>query len=180
VLDECVGKGTSVAGAIELLHWAGELGLLTKAFFTLGHPGETLAEARETNRFIWRHRRYIRLAAYQAGVKVYPGIFVERFARERGLLPEGFRWSAPYTNTLSRRLFRPPDNVPLLLQPGLGIEDLRRLRIDFIARRITSPRFLAEKLGAVLRTRRLGAYVRIVVRGAYPRRETRIRTRSDG
>jgi len=80
-------------------------------------------------------------------------------------MPEGFRWSAPYTNTLNRRLFRPPDNVPLLLQPGLGIEELRRLRIEFIVRRVTSLRFVGEKLRAILRAGRMREYLRIVGRG---------------
>jgi radical SAM superfamily enzyme YgiQ (UPF0313 family) len=166
VLDACVHKQISLESAVELLRWTRELDLLTKVFFTLGHPGETLREARETNRFIRRHRRNIRLSAYQAGVKIYPGTMVEQYAREHQLMPEGFRWSAPYRNLLNRRLFRAPDNVPLLLQPGLGIEELRRLRIEFILMRVTSPRFVWEKLRAILRTRRIGEYLRIVGRGA--------------
>jgi len=165
VLDTCVHKQISLERAVELLRWTRELGFLTKVFFTLGHPGETLEEARETNRFIWRHRRSIRLSAYQAGVKIYPGTGVEQYAQEHHLMPEGFRWSAPYTNTLNRRLFRPPDNVPLLLQPGLGIEELRRLRIEFIVRRVTSLRFVGEKLRAILRAGRMREYLRIVGRG---------------
>jgi len=165
VLDECVRKRISLDAAGDLLRWCAELGLLTKVFFTLGHPGETYAEARETNRFIRRHRRHIRLVGYHAGVKIYPGTYVEEFARERGLLAPGFRWSAPYVNYDQRSLFRPPDNIPILLQPGLGLRELRRLRLGFILGRLASPRFLAEKLGRIFRAGALGAYARILARG---------------
>ena len=78
---------------------------------------------------------------------------VEAYARSHQLLPAGFRWSAPYVNTSQTRLFRPADNIPILLQPGLGLEDLRRLRIGFILDRVASPRFLVEKARRVLRGR---------------------------
>jgi radical SAM superfamily enzyme YgiQ (UPF0313 family) len=156
VLDECVGKRIRVADAEATLRWCRDLGLLTKVFFTLGHPGETFAEAKATNRFIWRNRRYIRLAGYHAGVKVYPGTEVERFTRARGLLPPGFRWSAPYVNEDQRRLFRPADNIPILLQPGLGLRELRRLRIGFILGRLASPRYVVGKTASLLRGRRTG------------------------
>ena len=169
VLDSCVRKHISVAGAEQFLRWAQELGLLTKAFFTLGHPGEAFAEARATNRFIRHNRRRIRLIAYHAGVRIYPGTAVETYAREHNLLPPGFRWSAPYRNLTNRRLFRPVDMIPLLLQPQLGIRELRRVRLAFILMRICSPRFIAGKLRMILRTRTLGAYLRILTGGAHVR-----------
>lgn len=165
VLDECVRKKISLPKAEEFLRWTGELGLLTKVFFTVGHPGETFGEALETNRFIWRNRRKIRLSAYQAGIKIYPGTYVAQFARENGLMPDGFRWSAPYENLVNRKLLRPVDNVPLLMQPGLGLKELRRLRLSFIAMRVFSLRFVFEKMRAILRARTLENYVRIIVRG---------------
>jgi anaerobic magnesium-protoporphyrin IX monomethyl ester cyclase len=171
VLDECIHKKIRLSEAEEVLRWAKDLGYLTKVFFTLGHPGESYAEARETNRFIWRNRKYIRLVGYHAGVKVYPGTIVEDFARESGLLPDGFRWSAPYRNEANRKLFRPVDNIPILLQEKLGLPELRRLRIGFVLRRSTSPRFILEKLGRIFRGRSLGSYFGIIghgLRGAAP------------
>lgn len=166
VLDACVTKGIRLADAESLLVWTRSLGLLTKVFFTLGHPGETLREAKETNGFYWRHRRSVRLAAYQAGIKIYPGTPVHAYAERHGLLPSGFRWSAPFVNTLNRRLYRSTDNVPLLTQPGLGIEDLRRLRQQFILMRLSSPRFVWEKVRSILRAGTLSSYLRILARGA--------------
>jgi len=166
VLDSCIGKRITIAGAEQLLRWTRELGLLTKAFFTLGHPGETYAEAGETNRFIRRNRRNIRLIAYHAGIRIYPGTRVETFALENGLMPPGFRWSAPFQNDVNRLLFRPVDSIPVLLQPQMGVRELRRLRMSFIAMRVSSPRFVLEKMRAILRAGTLGNYFRILRRGA--------------
>jgi anaerobic magnesium-protoporphyrin IX monomethyl ester cyclase len=170
VLDECVRKKITVGAAEEVLKWTKELALLTKVFFALGHPGETYEEAKETNRFIRRNRKYIRISAYHAGVKVYPGTYVERYAWENGLMPAGFRWSAPYVNEGQRKLFRAPDNIPILLQPGLGLDELRRLRIGFILMRLSSPRFVLEKIKAVFKAGAAGKYFKIISRGAFGRR----------
>jgi hypothetical protein len=139
--------------------------MLTKVFFTIGHPGETLAEARCTNRFIRRNRSYIRLTGYSAGVRIYPGTYVERYAREQNLLPPGFRWSKPYRNEGNRRLLRPVDSIPILLQPGLGLSELRGLRLSFVAMRIASPRYVIEKVGRILRGGSLIHYLQLIVRG---------------
>ena len=165
VLDQCVRKQIKLEEAERLFRWTKEIGLLTKVFFTVGHPGETVAEGWTTNRFLRRNRRYVRLAGYHAGVKVYPGTEVERYAVEHDLLPAGFRWSAPYLNKDQQRLFRPADNIPILLQPGLGIRELRRLRIGFILDRLGSPRFIADKAARVWRGRTLGGIAKQIARG---------------
>jgi anaerobic magnesium-protoporphyrin IX monomethyl ester cyclase len=170
VLDECVRKKITLEAAENVLRCSRELGLLTKVFFTLGHPGETYAEARETNRFIRRNRTYIRISAYHAGVKIYPGTFIEKYAWEHGLMPPGFQWSAPYVNEGQRRLFRAPDNVPILLQPGLGLDELRRLRNVFILMKVSSPRFVFEKVKSIFKRGAAGNYFRIIGRGLKPGR----------
>ncbi len=165
VLDECIGKRIRIADAEDLLRWTSELGLQTKVFFTVGHPGETIEEARSTNRFIWRNRRKIRLAAFQTGIRIYPGTRVGEYAAEHKLMPDGFRWSAPYANTGNRRLFRAVDNIPLLVQPWMGIEDLRKLRVRFILIRLSSPRYVWDKVSTILRRRTLRDYLDIVAGG---------------
>ena len=107
---------------------------------------------------------------YHAGVKVYPGTYVEKYAREHGLMPPGFRWSAPYVNEGQRKLFRVPDNIPILLQPDLGLDELRRLRVDFILMRLSSPRFVWEKVKAVVKVGAVRKYCKIVGRGLPGRR----------
>jgi hypothetical protein len=166
VLDQCIGKAIRLDGAEELLRWTDELGLLTKIFFTVGHPGETFAEAKETNRFYWKHRRRIRLAGYHAGVRVYPGTEVETFARKENLLPEGFHWSAPFRNEANAKLLRSMDNVPMLLQPGLGLEELQKIRMQFIMMRLTSPKFVLEKVRNIAASGALGEYLRMGARWA--------------
>jgi anaerobic magnesium-protoporphyrin IX monomethyl ester cyclase len=162
VLDQCIRKRILLSDAEQLLKWSQEAGLLTKVFFTLGHPGEKYEEAKETNRFIWRNRRRIRLAGYQA-VRIYPGTSVEEFAQRERLLPADFDWSTPYVNEANRQLLRPVDNIPILLQSGLGIRELRRLRMDFVASRILSPRYLREKIIRIRRSGALRRYSRILV-----------------
>jgi len=146
VLDYCVRKKITLEAAENVLRWSKELGLLTK----------------------------IRISAYHAGVKIYPGTYVEKYARENDLLPAGFRWSAPYVNEGQRKLFRAPDNIPILLQPGLGLDELRRLRVGFILMRLSSPRFVFEKVKAVLKGGVVGKYFKIIARGALGRRHKRL------
>lgn len=166
VVDECVRKHISLTKAEELLRWTRELGLLTKVFFTSGHPGETYAEGLETRNFIWRNRRNIRLQAYQAGIKIYPGTYVAEYAEKNGLYPPGFeRWSAPYENVINRKLLRADDNVPLLIQPQMGLRELRKLRLWFVAMRITSAHFVWEKVRSILRSNAITNYLRIIWRG---------------
>jgi anaerobic magnesium-protoporphyrin IX monomethyl ester cyclase len=170
VLDDCIRKGFSLTEAEKTFAHARELGVLIKAFFTLGHPGETYEEAAETNDFIRKYRDYFRLAAYHAGVKIYPGTYVAEYARENGLLPKGFRWSVPYVNYANKSFFRDVDEVPTLIQGNLGIRQLRRLRLDFIRMKLSSPRFVFEKVRAIIRMRQSGKYLRILRRGLVGRR----------
>ncbi len=173
VLDEGVRKKISIEDAQALLRWTKELALLTKVFFTVGHPGETYKESLQTLGFIRRNRRHIRLQAFQAGIRVYPGTGVAEYAEKHGLLPKGFRWSAPYENLVNRKLFRAIDNVPLLIQPGMGVRELRRLRLRFIAMRLLSLRFVVEKLKAITGQRAISDYIDIVFGGILGRTHNR-------
>lgn len=170
VQDECIRKEVSLSQAVETFRFAREAGLLVKAFFTLGHPGETYEEAKETNRFIWRNRKYFRFVTHYPGVKVYPGTYVAQYVREKKLLPKDFTWSAPYRNSANERLFRGVDDVPILIQEKLGLKELRRLRIAFVRMRLSSPRFVAEKLKAIFKAGAAGKYFEIVKKGLFGRR----------
>lgn len=165
VLDECIGKRISLEQAQQALGWAKELGMLTKVFFTAGHPGETCREAMETVRFVKRNRPLVRIAGFHTGIKVYPGTYVHEYAEKNNLLPDGFNWSKPYLNEDQRKLFRAPDNVPILIQPSLTLNELRRIRIAFILTRVSSPRFIREKIASILSGGNLLRYLRIVTKG---------------
>ncbi len=165
VLDECIGKKIKLTQAEQTLRWCNELDLLTKVFFTVGHPGETFDEAKQTTRFVNRNLKYTRIAGFHAGIKIYPGTYVEEFAKQNDLMPPDFNWSKPYLNEDQRKLFRSPDNVPILLQPGMGIDQLRRLRIIFILTRMSSPRFIWEKLVAIISGGNITRYFGIIFGG---------------
>jgi radical SAM superfamily enzyme YgiQ (UPF0313 family) len=165
VLDECIGKRIKLEQAQQALEWAKEIGMLTKVFFTAGHPGETYAEAMETVRFVRKNAPLVRIAGFHTGIKVYPGTYVDEYARENNLLPDGFNWSKPYLNEDQRKLFRAPDNVPILIQPSLTLKQLRRIRIAFILTRVSSPRFIKEKIASILSGGNLLRYFRIITKG---------------
>jgi radical SAM superfamily enzyme YgiQ (UPF0313 family) len=160
-----MGKGITLDDAERLLRWAEELGVRTKVFFTVGHIAETYEGGSSTLKFIKRNRRRITLVGYGPNIRIYPGTRVEEYARENYLLPLGFRWSAPYENRDNLKLFRPADNIPILLQPRMGIKELRRLRIRYIMSRLFSPGFLIFKLKLLLRYRELGRFITLGLKG---------------
>ena len=164
VLDG-ICKGIELDQAARVMRWCRELGLATRASFSLGHAGETGAQARETNRFIRRHRRYITFCGYNPGIRVYPGTAVEVYARDNDLLPDGFDWAAPYENAENEKLFKLKDNVPLLLQPQLGVRELRRLRLGFFWGWLLSPRFVWTKVRRAVRLGEMRRLWRSLLRG---------------
>lgn len=170
---EQMGKGIELEEAERLLSLCHEMGIRTKAFFTVGHIGETLEAGRRTIDFIKRNRKHITLIGYNPGIRIYPGTQVEDYAREHDLFPAGFRWSHPYENRDCLKLYLPVDNVPLLLQPQMGIQELRKLRQRYILSRIYSLEFWTFKLRLLLKHRELMKYVTTGIRGLLGRRPKR-------
>jgi len=164
VLDH-ISKGIKLEQAEAVMKWCKELGLYTRVSFSLGHAGETPAQARATNRFIRRHRRYMTFIGYNPGVRIYPGTAVEAYARAHNLLPPGFDWAAPYENLENPKLFKLKDNVPLLLQPQLGVAALRRLRLGFILGWLLSPGYVWTKARRAVRAGEVGRLWRSFLRG---------------
>lgn len=160
-----MGKGITLDDADELLRWTEDLGIRTKVFFTVGHIGETYDAGKSTLKFIKKNRKRITLVGYGPAIKIYPGTRVEEYARENDLLPPGFRWSAPYENRDNIKLFRPADNVPILLQPQMGVRELRRLRVRYILSQVLSLGFLIFKLKLLLRYRELGRFLKLGLKG---------------
>ena len=157
VLDY-ISKGITLERALDVMKWADELGLYTKVSFSLGHPGETYEQARETNKFARKYSRYMTFRGYNPGVRIYPGTRVEAYAREHDMMPPGFDWAAPYENEENEKLFKLKDNVPLLLQPGLGVRELRRLRKRFLWGYLLTPGYVLTK---VVRAVRVGEVARL-------------------
>lgn len=162
---EAMGKRIQIEEAESLLVTAKRLGIRTKAFFTVGHNGESYDAAKRTVRFIRRLQGKISTVGYNPAIRIYPGTVVEGYAVEKGFMPKSFSWSLPYENRENLRLYRPVDNIPILLQPELGIRELRKLRNRYMRGRLLSPRFWAFKLGLLVRHGELGRYLRLVLRG---------------
>jgi hypothetical protein len=102
---------------------------------------------------------------YNPGIRIYPGTRVEAYARERGLMPPGFDWAAPYENAANEKLFKLRDNVPLLLQPQLGVRELRRLRLYFLLGYLLTPRYILTKAIRAVRVGEVGRLWRGFLRG---------------
>jgi len=160
-----MGKGITLDDADELLRWAEELGVRTKVFFTVGHIGETYDAGKSTLRFIRKNRKRITLVGYGPAIRIYPGTRVEEHAIENDLLPQGFRWSTSYENRDNLKLFRPTDNVPILLQPQMGLRELRRLRMKYMLSRVLSLNFVLFKLKFLLRYGELGRFLNLGLKG---------------
>ncbi len=133
VLD-LMRKGFKIEAGQELLDWCFEIGLKTKVFFSFGHIGETMADAEETFKFIEKNRSKISTLACGAGIRIYPGTYLETYARENGLLPTDFSWSAEYDDRYLGYLSQ-DRSVPLLIQPQLGYKELADIRLRIVGER---------------------------------------------
>ncbi len=146
-LLRAVHKGNTVRQVVDVLDWCRDLGIKTKLFFSIGHIGETLDQARETVRFIDRYRDRITHIAKILGIMVYPGTGVERYAVERGLLGQGFSWSKPLAELDPGLVFS--NTVPLLFQPQFGRKEMKKCRVllyrSEVKHLLTSPRAVRDK-----------------------------------
>lgn len=131
-----------IAGAIALTH---RLGFRTKVFFTFGHIGETLADARETLDFIRVNARRISRLGGGVGINVFPGTEVEEFARGCGCLPPEFSWSTPF-NEPRNAFFSCPSSVPILIQPGFGWKEMYTVRYLGLLTKARSPHVVSAYL----------------------------------
>ncbi|MCK4814154.1 radical SAM protein, partial [bacterium] len=89
-------KGFTVEQAQELLDWCIRIGLETKVFFSFGHIGETMEDVERTFEFIDKNVDKITTVASGAGVRIYPGTYLEEYAVKNRFLPEEFKWCLPY------------------------------------------------------------------------------------
>lgn len=165
-----MNKKIRLDDAEQLLRWCEQLGLMTKVFFTVGHIGESFRAGLKTIRFIRKNRKSMTLIGYNPGIRVYPGTQVEKYAQQNNLLPKGFEWSKPYENRDNLKIYLAINNIPLLLQPQMGIRELRKLRHRYILSRITSPTFLLFKMTSLLKHGEMKKYMRLGLRGIFRKR----------
>lgn len=134
VLD-LMRKGITVEQTEELLNMCKALGIKTKVFFSFGHIGETMNDVEQTFEFIEKHSDKITTVASGAGVRIYPGTYLEVYARKNQLLLDNFEWSMPYDDEWNELILQ-SRSVPIFIQPQLGKKELEQ-----IALRIYSKRF---------------------------------------
>jgi anaerobic magnesium-protoporphyrin IX monomethyl ester cyclase len=154
-------KGITIEQVEKTLDWAEEIGLKTKVFFTFGH----IRDSYKTFDFIRKHKHQITQTGGGVGIKVYPGTQVERFAQENNLLPDNFSWSAPYCD-METDFFWGHTHIPMLLQPGMGYQELRQLRYKLILPKLLNPVTL---ISAVINVVKSGNLVKIwqTIKGIY-------------
>jgi anaerobic magnesium-protoporphyrin IX monomethyl ester cyclase len=121
-------KGITVEEAGETIKLCHDMGLKIKAFFSFGHIGEYPEDADKTFQFIDQHRSMISIVACGAGVRIYPGTYLENYARTNNLLPPDFTWSQPYADEWLANIFQ-TTTVPVLLQPHLGKRELENIAL---------------------------------------------------
>jgi anaerobic magnesium-protoporphyrin IX monomethyl ester cyclase len=127
-------KGITVEQAEDVLHLCKDAGVRTKVFFSFGHIGETMDDVDKTFRFIDKHEKEITTLASGAGVRIYPGTYLETYAREKELLAREFDWSLPYDDDRLERILQ-TRSIPVLAQPQMGFDDLERVAVQIYRRK---------------------------------------------
>ncbi len=127
-------KGITVEEAEETIRICHETGLKIKAFFSIGHIGENLDDVEKTFAFIEKLRPMISTIACGAGVRIYPGTYLENYCLTNKLLPPDFSWTAPYEDEWLANIFQ-TTTVPVLLQPQLGKRELENIALRIYKQR---------------------------------------------
>jgi radical SAM superfamily enzyme YgiQ (UPF0313 family) len=122
-----IHKKITIEQGLQAVDLARDCGLHTKVFLLWGLPEETIEEAIDTIEIMKKLKDKVDILYSPGPVRIYPGTGVERFAKERNLLPQNFSWSAPYYSKKNLELGNTP-YVPLLIQPQFGYEELARLK----------------------------------------------------
>jgi radical SAM superfamily enzyme YgiQ (UPF0313 family) len=129
-------KGITIGQSEQLLDMCDEIGMKTKVFFSFGHIGETMDDVEKTFTFIDKHHHHITTVASGAGVRIYPGTYVEVYARKNGFLPHDFAWSRPYNDARLEAILQ-TGCVPVLIQPQLGFDELEEIALRIYSRRFS-------------------------------------------
>ncbi len=127
-------KGFTVKQAEELIDLCEKVGVKTKVFFSYGHIGETMDDVQKTFDFIEKHENSITTIASGAGVRIYPGTYLEKYVRTHDLFPAGFQWSQLYDEPRLGGILQ-TRNVPVFIQPQLGYAELEDIALRIYRKR---------------------------------------------
>jgi len=141
-------KGFTVEQTEELLDLCNRVGIKTKVFFSFGHIGETIEDVEKTFLFIDKYEEQITTVASGAGVRIYPGTYLEEYACKNGLLPVNFEWSLFYDDKRLEQILQ-TRCVPLLIQPQLGFHELEEIALKIYSRRFSGWKGFKRGLGKI-------------------------------
>jgi radical SAM superfamily enzyme YgiQ (UPF0313 family) len=156
-------KGISLEQVENVFRWTKELEIFTKVFFTFGHIGETLEDARTTVNFMERNAKYITVAATGIGVRIYPGTEVEQYARSLKYLRSDFSWSTPFTDQNVESLGNDP-LVPILIQPQFGWREFRKIEFRLAQFWLKNPHAALSVIWSQIKLGRSRVLLRLVRR----------------
>ena len=156
-------KGITLDNVENVFRWTKELGVYIKVFFTFGHIGETLEDARATVEFMEKNAGYISVAATGIGVRIYPGTEVEQFARSTDCIKKDFSWSVPFIDQSIESLGNDP-LVPILLQPQFGWREFRKIEFRLARFWLKNPQAALSVLWSQIKLGRSRVLLRLVRR----------------
>ena len=156
-------KGITLEQVEHVFRWTKELEMYTKVFFTFGHIGETLEDARSTIEFMETHAQYIIVPATGLGIRIYPGTEVERYAGSIGGLPKEFSWALPFQDQKIESLGNDP-LTPVLIQPQFGWREFRKVELRLVRFWLKNPRTAYVVLRSQIKLGRGRALVSLVYR----------------
>ncbi len=156
-------KGITLEQVENVFHWTKDLGMFTKVFFTFGHIGETIEDARTTVRFMEKNAKYITVAATGIGVRIYPGTEVESVGREKGFLGKDFSWSLPFIDQNIESLGNDP-LIPILIQPQFGWLEFRKIEFRLVRFWLNNPIKALKALWSMIKLGRGSMLLHLVLR----------------
>jgi anaerobic magnesium-protoporphyrin IX monomethyl ester cyclase len=156
-------KGITLDQVENVFKWTKELGMYTKVFFTFGHIGETLEDARTTIEFMEKNARFISVAATGIGIRLYPGTEVEHYASSIGCLKKEFSWAAPFIDQDIESLGNDP-LVPILIQPQFGWREFRKVEFRLVRFWLKNPHAAFNVLWSQIRLGRGRILLRLICR----------------
>ena len=137
-------KRITLAQVEDVLKWTNDLGIAQKVFFTFGHINETMEDAEQTLSFIERNLNRISRPSINVGIRIYPGTEVEKYAFTQGYLGI-FSWAEPY-EAKENLILNAPRNIPLLLQPQMGLQELLEIKRRTLALQGSNLKFVLRRL----------------------------------
>jgi anaerobic magnesium-protoporphyrin IX monomethyl ester cyclase len=156
-------KGITLEQVENVFKWTKEIGIYTKVFFTFGHIGETLEDARTTVMFMEKNSRFINVAATGIGIRIYPGTEVEQYAKSIGYLKKEFSWASPFIDPAIESLGNDP-LVPILVQPQFGWREFRKVEFRLARFWLNNPHAAIDALWSQIKLGRGRVLLHLIYR----------------